>query len=89
MENWGWTDGRSVDEIADYMTYALRILHNVGMPCEGITTPGGFGVNALPELAQTFSENVSVFDRVWYGLHEINAELLQHFRSNVERIRAC
>ena len=45
--------------------------------------------HALPELTQTFSENVSVFDRVWYGLHEINADLLQHFRSNVERIRAC
>jgi hypothetical protein len=52
MENWGWTDGRSTDEIADYMAYALRILHNVGLPCEGITTPGGFGVNAMPELSQ-------------------------------------
>ena len=25
------------------MAYALRILQNVGLPCEGITTPGGFG----------------------------------------------
>jgi hypothetical protein len=45
--------------------------------------------HALPELSNTFSENVSIFDRVWYGLHEINADLLQHFRSNVERIRGC
>jgi hypothetical protein len=44
--------------------------------------------HALPELSQTFAENVSVFDRVWYGLHEINTDLLQQFRSNVERIRA-
>ena len=45
--------------------------------------------HALPEVSRTFSENVSVFDRVWYGMHEINAELLEHFRANVERIRAC
>ncbi len=52
MENWGWTDGKSVDQIADYLQYALTILKNVGLPCEGITTPGGFGTRALPELAQ-------------------------------------
>jgi hypothetical protein len=52
MENWRWTDGKSVDQLADYMSYALRILKNVGLPCEGITTPGGFGNRVLPELAQ-------------------------------------
>jgi hypothetical protein len=52
MENWQWTDGRSVDEMAEYMAYALRILKNAGLECEGITTPGGFGNRALPELAQ-------------------------------------
>jgi hypothetical protein len=52
MENWRWTDGRSVDEIADYLSYALRILKNVDLPCEGITTPGGFGNRVLPQLSQ-------------------------------------
>jgi hypothetical protein len=52
MENWRWTDGKSVDQIADYMAYALRILKNVGLPCEGVTTPGGFGNRVLPELSQ-------------------------------------
>jgi hypothetical protein len=52
QENWEWTDGRSVDELAEYMRYGLRILQNVGLPCEGITTPGGFGTQVLPELAQ-------------------------------------
>ncbi len=52
MENWEWTTGRSVDEIANYLSYALTILKNVGLPCEGITTPGGFGNRALPQLAQ-------------------------------------
>jgi hypothetical protein len=52
MENWEWTTGRSADEIADYLRYALTILKNVGLPCEGVTTPGGFGTRALPQLAQ-------------------------------------
>jgi hypothetical protein len=52
QENWEWTDGKSVDELADYMRYGLQILQNVGLPCEGITTPGGFGTRVLPELSQ-------------------------------------
>lgn len=52
MENWEWTTGRSADEIAEYLAYALRILKNAGLPCEGVTTPGGFGGKALPQLAQ-------------------------------------
>ncbi|UCC31933.1 MAG: hypothetical protein JSU86_06575, partial [Phycisphaerales bacterium] len=57
MENWRWTDGKSVDELADYMSYALRILRNVGLDCEGITTPGGFGNRVLPELSQATLES--------------------------------
>jgi hypothetical protein len=58
MENWRWTDGRSVDELAEYLSYALRILKNVGLPCEGITTPGGFGNRVLAELAQATLQSV-------------------------------
>jgi hypothetical protein len=57
MENWGWSAGKSVDELTDYLSYALRILKNVGLPCEGITTPGGFGNRALPELSQATLES--------------------------------
>jgi len=63
MENWRWTDGKSVDELAAYMSYALRILKNVGLDCEGVTTPGGFGNRVLPELAQATLESCrDVFD---------------------------
>jgi hypothetical protein len=55
-ENWDWTVGRSADELTGYMAYALRILKDVGLPCEGITTPGGFGVRVLPELARATLE---------------------------------
>lgn len=62
MENWRWTDGKTVDQMADYLGYALRILKNVGLPCEGITTPGGFGNRVLPELSRgTFEAVRDVF----------------------------
>jgi hypothetical protein len=62
MENWEWTTGRSADEIAAYMAYALRILKEVGLPCEGITTPGGFGKKARPQMAlATFQAVRDVF----------------------------
>lgn len=57
MENWRWTDAKSVDQLADYMSYALRILKNVGLDCEGITTPGGFGNRVLGELSQATLES--------------------------------
>lgn len=52
MENWRWTDGKSVDELTEYLAYALQILKNIDLPCEGVTTPGGFGNRVLPELSQ-------------------------------------
>ncbi|MFZ5831431.1 MAG: hypothetical protein ACOY3P_15205 [Planctomycetota bacterium] len=63
MENWDWSVGRSTDELADYMTYALGILKNAGLPCEGITTPGGFGNRSRPQLAEAAFQSVrAVFD---------------------------
>lgn len=71
MENWRWTDGKSVDELADYLGYALGILKRAGLTCEGITTPGGFGNRVLPELSQATLESCrSVF----------NTEIPHYFR---------
>ncbi len=52
MENWGWSAGKSADQLAEYMSLALKVLKNVGLRCDGITTPGGFGNRALPELSR-------------------------------------
>ena len=41
----------STDELTAYLAYALRILKNCGLPCEGITTPGGFGNLMKSELS--------------------------------------
>ena len=52
IENAGWSQDKSADELTDYMAYALRSLKNVGLPCEGITTPGGFGSRNRDNLAK-------------------------------------
>lgn len=58
IENSWPPDKRSVDELAEYMAYALRILRNCGLPCEGITTPGGFGNRVKSELSLAVGEAV-------------------------------
>jgi hypothetical protein len=71
MENWEWSAGKSADELADYLAYALRILKNAGLACEGITTPGGFGNRALSALSQATFESV----------HDVfGAEIPHYFR---------
>src|SRR5438445_1088604 len=44
--------------------------------------------HSLPGLLTIFGENVLVFDRIWYGMHEINQELVAQFMAKVEQIRA-
>ena len=44
--------------------------------------------HSVPELLVLFGENVSVFDRSWYGAHQVTPELVNHFAANVERIKA-
>ena len=50
-----WYPGRgadvSTDELAAYLAAGLRVLKNVGLPCTGVTTPGGFGNGVEDRLA--------------------------------------
>ncbi|MBL7152179.1 MAG: twin-arginine translocation signal domain-containing protein [Phycisphaerae bacterium] len=70
-ENAGWSQDKSADVLTDYMAYALRILKNVGLDCEGITTPGGFGNRNRDNLAKATLESCrDVF----------NAEIPHYFR---------
>jgi hypothetical protein len=71
MENSYPQTKKSVDELAAYMGYALRILKNCELPCEGITTPGGFGNLVKSELSLAVQEAV----RDVYG-----AELPHYFK---------
>jgi hypothetical protein len=58
MENSYPQSRKSVDELTAYLAYALRILKNCDLPCEGITTPGGFGSLVQEELSLAVQESV-------------------------------
>jgi hypothetical protein len=58
MENWEWSQDKSADELGSYMAYALNVLKEAGLPCEGITTPGGFGSRNMENLARGTLEAV-------------------------------
>jgi hypothetical protein len=63
MENWGFSVGKSADFLTEYLAYALSLLKNAGLPCEGVTTPGGFGNKVLDELSEaTLRSCREVFD---------------------------
>ena len=58
MENSYPQEKKSVDELAAYLAYALRILERCDLPCEGITTPGGFGNLVKSELSLAVDQAV-------------------------------
>ncbi len=58
MENSFPQEKKSVDELASYLAYSLRILKNCDLPCDGITTPGGFGGKVKSELSLAVHQSV-------------------------------
>jgi hypothetical protein len=63
MENWEWSQTKSADELAAYQAYALTILKEAGLTCEGLTTPGGYGGRNMENLAMSTLQSVrDVFD---------------------------
>jgi hypothetical protein len=44
--------------------------------------------HALAELPDLFGQNVSVFELVWYGIHEITRDTVADFARNVERMKS-
>ncbi|MEW4487403.1 twin-arginine translocation signal domain-containing protein [Thalassoglobus sp. JC818] len=58
MENSYPREKKSVDELAAYLAYALQIIKNCDLPCEGVTTPGGFGNLVKSELSLAAQEAV-------------------------------
>jgi hypothetical protein len=42
-----------------------------------------------PELQAIFAENVGVFERSWYGMHDVTGPLFAKFRSNFTEMKAC
>jgi len=40
------------------------------------------------DLVAVFSKNVAIFERAWYGMHEVTHEEMKRFTTNQERIKA-
>lgn len=41
-----------------------------------------------PELVGAFSQNMKIFEQIWYGMHEVTSEVVERFNENQERIIA-
>jgi hypothetical protein len=44
--------------------------------------------HSFPNLLTVFGENRLMFDRTWYGMHEATREVVNHFATNVDKIKA-
>lgn len=99
----GWVKvGRELLERGEYRL-ALRAFYFASLAhlaARGLITVAKFKSNrdyerelrrrghSLPQVLSTFSDNVAVFDRSWYGMHEVTRELAGQFIANVERIKS-
>ena len=73
MENWEWSQEKSVDELAEYQAYALSILKEAGLNCEGLTTPGGYGSRNKNNLALSAME----------ALRDVYGAIIPHYFRDV------
>ena len=92
MENWEWSQTRSSDELGEYLAYALNILKEAGLDCEGITTPGGFGSRNVDNLAiatlnavrDVYGNNLTHFFRDLYTEPEESVEPIVYYKENIK-----
>lgn len=45
--------------------------------------------HAIPQLSPAFGEMVATFERVWYGLHEVNGETVGQFTRSVDKLKGA
>ena len=43
--------------------------------------------HSSPDLLSVFGDNLTVFERIWYGLHEVDGDSVGRFATNVERMK--
>ncbi len=43
--------------------------------------------HAFPALLATFGDNISLFEGIWYGMHEASREMADRFAANLERLK--
>jgi hypothetical protein len=45
--------------------------------------------HSFPDLLAVFGDNLTLFERIWYGLHEVNGETVSQFAANVEKLKGA
>ena len=91
MENWEWSQNKSTDELAAYQTYALQILKDAGLYCEGITTPGGYcgqnkdnlAISTLESVREVFGAEIPHYFRDLYTKKGISVAPQVRFASDL------
>ncbi len=66
-----WVDPPVDNRLTDYIITAMEILDNIGIPCEGVTSPGAFGKRqeaAYAKAVLTASQQVNNNPRPFYFL---------------------
>jgi hypothetical protein len=69
-----WIAGASTDEISEYLSVALRILKNVGLPANGVTSPWDTGISNESSYAEAVGRaqwRVHRRKLSWYFLHTL------------------
>jgi len=72
-----WVDP-PVEPLTDYIAAAMELLRNVGIPCEGVTSPGAFGKKNEPAYARAILDaairvngNSRPFYFLWHKVGEL------------------
>jgi len=76
-EQGAWVDP-PVELLTDYIATAMQLLRNVGIPCEGVTSPGGFGSRKEEAYARSTLDaalRVNNNPRPFYFLRLTHSEL--------------
>ncbi len=71
-EQYEWVDPPVGDELVEYIATSMQILKNAGLPCEGVTSPGGFGTKQEEGYAKASllaAQQVYGNKRPFYLLH--------------------
>ena len=45
--------------------------------------------HSFPELLSVFGQNISVFEAIWYGMHEVSPDSVNQFAVNVDKIKSA
>jgi len=87
MDEWEqveWVDP-PVDKLTEYIATAMQLLKNVGIACEGVTSPGSFGkkkeaeyARATLDAAQAVNGNSRPFYFLWVKGDELPEVPLRH-----------